>query len=97
MGKCGTLLRDSTDNISNTKTQQVFHMKSVFAKLGLVTKITTSTKTQQGEKSSKNQEKMICQQCKGLSSPQRCDQVTHLRAPLDSTPSNLKPGLPLTP
>ena len=28
---------------------------------------------------------MICQVCKGLSSPQRFDQVTHLRAPLDST------------
>ena len=28
---------------------------------------------------------MICQVCKGLSSPQRCDQVTNLRAPLDST------------
>ena len=28
---------------------------------------------------------MIHQKCKGLSSPQRCDQVTHLRAPLDST------------
>ena len=27
---------------------------------------------------------MICQVCKGLSSPQRCDQVTRLRAPLDS-------------
>ena len=49
MGRCGTLLGDSTDNISNTKTQQVFHTKSVFEELGLVTKITTSTKTQQGE------------------------------------------------
>ena len=29
---------------------------------------------------------MICQLCKGLSSPQWCDQVTHLKAPLDSTP-----------
>ena len=28
---------------------------------------------------------MICQVCKGLSSPQRCDQFTHSRAPLDST------------
>ena len=28
---------------------------------------------------------MICQICKGLSSPRRCDQVTHSRAPLDST------------
>ena len=28
---------------------------------------------------------MICQVCKGLSSPQRFDQATHLRAPLDST------------
>ena len=28
---------------------------------------------------------MICQVCKDLSSPQRFDQVTHLRAPLDST------------
>ena len=32
---------------------------------------------------------MKCQICKDLSSPQRCDQITHLRAPLDSTPSNL--------
>ena len=31
------------------KTQQVFHMKFVFGELGLVVKITTSTKTQQGE------------------------------------------------
>ena len=29
---------------------------------------------------------MICQACKGLSSPQRYDQVTHSRAPLNSTP-----------
>ena len=28
---------------------------------------------------------MICQVCKGLSSPQKCDRVTHLSAPLDST------------
>ena len=28
---------------------------------------------------------MICQVCKGLSSPRRCDKVTHSRAPLDST------------
>ena len=28
---------------------------------------------------------MICQVCKGLSSSQRLNQVTHLRAPLDST------------
>jgi hypothetical protein len=39
------------------KTQQVFHMKFVFGELGLVVKITTSTKTQQGEKPSKNQER----------------------------------------
>ena len=29
---------------------------------------------------------MICQVCKGLSSPKECDQVNNLRAPLDSTP-----------
>ena len=29
---------------------------------------------------------MRSQVCKGLSSPQRCDKVTHSRAPLDSTP-----------
>ena len=29
---------------------------------------------------------MICQVCKGLSSPQWCDQVTNLRTPLDNTP-----------
>ena len=48
-GKVWTLTRRWTGNISNTKTQQVFHKKSVFEELGLVMKITTSTKTQLGE------------------------------------------------
>ena len=77
------------------KTQQVFHTKFVFDELGLVVKITTSTKSQQGENQIRTK-KDECQVCKGLSSPQRCDQVTHLRAPLDSTPTILKPSLPLT-
>ena len=56
-GKVWTLTRRWTGNISNTKTQQVFNKKSVFEELGLVMKITTSTKTQQGEKPNKNQER----------------------------------------
>ena len=56
-GKVWTLSRRWTDNISNTKMQQVFQMKSVFEELGLVMKITTSTKTSQGEKPNKNQER----------------------------------------
>jgi hypothetical protein len=39
------------------KTQQVFHTKSVFGELGLVMKITTSTKTPYREKPNKNQER----------------------------------------
>ena len=53
-----------TDNISNTKTQQVFQMKSVFEELGLAMKITTSTKTQQGEKPNKNQERWYAKYAK---------------------------------
>ena len=56
-GEVWTLSRRWTDNISNLKTQQVFHTKSVFGELGLVMKITTSTKTQQGENPNKNQER----------------------------------------
>ena len=41
---------------------------------------------------------MICQVCKGLSSPQGFDHVTHLRAPLDSMtidPITLSPMRPV--
>ena len=49
MGRCGTLPGDLTDNISNTKTQQVFHTKSVFGELGLVMKITRSEERRVGK------------------------------------------------
>ena len=47
--KVKPLFKRITGKPPKPKTQQVFHTKFVFGELGLVVKITTSTKTQQGE------------------------------------------------
>jgi hypothetical protein len=56
---------------------------SVFDELGLVEKLATSTKTSHKETPINNKVGRS-KVCKGLISLRRCDQVTQLKAPLDS-------------
>ena len=70
MARCETFLMVEPAIFLPPKTQQVVQSKTDFDELEL-------------DIEPRN---MICQVCKGLSSPQECDQVTNLRAPLDSTP-----------
>jgi hypothetical protein len=58
-------------------------MNFVFSELGLVGKITTSSRTSQRETPISNKVGRS-KVCKGFSSLRRCDQVTQPKAPLDS-------------
>jgi hypothetical protein len=60
------------------------HTDSIFDELGLVRKLTKSTRTSHGETPRTNKLGR-CKVCKGLSSLRQCDQVTQPKAPLDST------------
>jgi hypothetical protein len=59
------------------------HTKSVFNELGLVGKLTTSSRTSHRETSISNKIERS-KVCKGLSSLRQCDQVTQPKAPLDN-------------
>jgi hypothetical protein len=59
------------------------HKNFVFNELGLVRKLTTSSRTSQRETPISNKVGRS-KVCKGLSSLRRCDQVTQPKAPLDS-------------
>jgi hypothetical protein len=49
-------IKDKLLKPSTPKTQKVFHPKTVFDELGIVIKLTTSSKTSHREKPNKNQE-----------------------------------------
>ena len=57
MQKGKTFLKGRTGKPPISKTQQVFHTKTVFDELEFVMKITTSSKTPQRENPNKNQER----------------------------------------
>jgi hypothetical protein len=61
----------------------MMHTKSVFNEIGLVGKLTTSSRTSHREKPISNK-LMRSKVCKVLSSLTQCDQVTQPKAPLDS-------------